>query len=761
MQGKYLYIAIGVALGVSTMLFQYHFFTMLLIGVYITYLFFIRSRKLAYGCFIIVCVSALFAWIYDGNNKTTISPTETSFVGSVHTTPIIDGDQLRFVLLSNNEKLQVSYILKTEEEKEQYQFLKVGAYVKVDGNLEEPPSSRNDNQFNYQDYLYKQHIHYLLKGNNLSISNTTSNNPNYALLRWRQSQLHYIEENFSEETIPFIEALIYGDRRQFSPEVEDWYEKLGIVHLLAISGSHVTLLIVAGYYCLLRGGLTKEKATLLLLFLVPMYMVLAGGSPSVVRASLTGIIVLLAFFSSRKVLAIDMLSIVFMVMLFINPYFLGDVGFLLSFLTSITLIVSSAYLSSCPSILAPIIVTIIAQLSALPVTLFNFYETSPYSVLLNAIFVPFISFLILPLCIFSLLFYFFFPPIGMIFIWVLEQLIVCSNHILALFADIPFATIVFGKPSYLWIIVFYFLLLGLYIGVERKRNIKFWVIGLSALFLFQLVDTDSSIKVTFIDVGQGDCMLIQLSKEVYLMDTGGAFSFPKESWQEKKQVYDVGREVVVSYLKSQGISRIDKLILTHGDADHAGSASEIMKEIKVKEVVVGQKEEHSPLEIDVIQAAEKQGMKVTKVKAGDSWKADNHQFYILAPFGDEVDENERSIVLYTAIGEYKWLFTGDLGEEGEKRLVQHYPSLSAEILKVGHHGSKNSSSEEFLEKVNPKIAIIQAGKNNRYHHPHQEVIERLQGISILRTDEQGMITYKFLHGQGTFQAHLPYDGAKE
>ncbi len=739
------------------MLFQFHFFIILLLGGYLVYLFLIHSKKLAGICFIAICIGAVFATVHDSNNRTTISPQETSFVGIVHSTPVVDGDSLQFFFLIDNEKLQVSYVLETEKEKEQLKFLKVGAYVKIYGTLEEPPESRNNHQFDYKEYLYKQHIHYILKGNKIIATNHTSNHPYYTLLRFRQDQLQYIQAHFPEETIPFVESLIFGSRNQFSPDVQEWYQKLGIVHLLAISGSHISLIIGAGYYLLLRVGLTKEKATFVLLFLIPVYMILAGGSASVIRASSVAIIVLLAFFTESKILAVDILSVVFILMLFINPYFLSEAGFLLSFTTSFTLIVSSSYLSSFPSGFMSIIVTIVAQLSSLPIVLFYYYEISLYSVLLNALFVPFILFLILPLCIVSLLLHILFPPVGMIVIYILEQLIIFSNNVLSFFAELPVATIIFGKPSYLWILGYYLTLIVFYIRIERRKSIKLLSFGLLALLIFQWADTDPSIKVTFIDVGQGDCMLIQLAKEVYIVDTGGTIAFPKQSWQQKKKEYDVGRDVVVSYLKSQGISNIDKLILTHGDTDHIGGAVAILKEIKVKEVVVGKKSEHTSLEERVMKEARKQGAKITTVTAGDSWIADNHKFSILSPYGDEQEENDRSIVLYTVIGEYRWLFTGDLEEGGEQRLMANYPDLETDVLKLGHHGSKTSSTEAFLEKINPKIAVISAGKNNRYNHPHQEVMERLQQIFVLRTDKQGMITYQYLRGQGTFHVHIPYD----
>lgn len=751
-----MYIAISMVLGICFVVTDYVFIFFILGVTFVIYLLYYHSKKMVVTCVGVLCVSILYTIVVDKNNISIFQGDTTNFIGVIDSIPVIDGNKMRFVYKVSGEKLQVSYKLQSEKEKESMAQLTPGMFLKINGTLEQPSVSRNDNAFNYHDYLRQQHIYYVLEPTKLNIVDKTSNSIKYTLLQIRQEEINSIEQYFSEESAPFVEALIFGERKEFNKDVEQLYQDLGLVHLLAISGSHITLLIVGGYFCLLRIGLTKSKATVILLGVLPMYMVLAGASPSVVRASIVGMIVLCTFLITIRLLAVDILSISLMVMLLLNPYNILNIGFQLSFVISFCLIISSKYLSSLSPLCMTLAVTVIAQLVALPITLFHFYEISLLSVPLNLLFVPFISFIIFPLSLVSL-FLHSIPLIGVFLISVLDYLIIFSNYVLELVSNFSIFSVVFGKPTFLWTILFSAVLIILFFKIESKQKCSITIVCLLSLLVFQYIDTDNSIKVTLIDVGQGDCILLQMKSENYMIDTGGTVSFGVEEWMKQRDPYEVGKDTVVPYLKSIGIRKLDKLIITHGDQDHIGGASAIFDEIKVEELVVGRKVEHTELEKNIMNIAKQRGSNITEVGTGDNWSSGHSQFQVLSPFGDEVEENSRSIVLYTNIGEYRWLFTGDLDIAGEERILKKYPSLEVDILKVGHHGSKTSTSEELLEITTPSIAIISVGENNRYGHPNDEVIERLENQIIFRTDELGMITYECKGGHGTFSSHLSYD----
>ncbi|MED5074483.1 DNA internalization-related competence protein ComEC/Rec2, partial [Anoxybacillus geothermalis] len=261
-------------------------------------------------------------------------------------------------------------------------------------------------------------------------------------------------------------------------------------------------------------------------------------------------------------------------------------------------------------------------------------------------------------------------------------------------------------------------------------------------------------EVTVLDVGQGDCIYIELPyrKAVYLIDTGGAAEWGKESWRRRAHPFSVGRDVVVPFLKAQGVRTIDKLILTHDDADHIGSAPEVFEAVKVKEMVT------SPGALPRVQKMARpfSGPVRTAVR-GERWTEGGVQFIVLHPEKGNNEDNNGSLVLLARLGGLIWLFAGDIEEEAEQALIRAYPELRADVLKVAHHGSKTSTTEPFLRTIKPRAAIISVGRYNRYGHPSSEVLMRLrqQRAIVWRTDENGAIRYVYGENGGTFQVMKP------
>lgn len=238
--------------------------------------------------------------------------------------------------------------------------------------------------------------------------------------------------------------------------------------------------------------------------------------------------------------------------------------------------------------------------------------------------------------------------------------------------------------------------------------------------------------------------------------------FDTEDWRIRSDPYETGKDTVVPFLKSKGISKIDKFFLTHGDMDHIGGASAVIREMRVKSVVFSQGSEISEAEKDLIVQAKLIKSNIVFTKAGDNWSKGDSVFQVLSPFGDRTGDvytgkNDGSIVLFAKVGGLNWLFTGDLEETGESQLIKSYPNLKIDVLKIAHHGSKTSTTDSFLAAVKPRIAVISAGRNNRYGHPHNDVMGRLKdfNVHVLRTDKQGAVTYVFKGNSGTFSVQLP------
>lgn len=192
--------------------------------------------------------------------------------------------------------------------------------------------------------------------------------------------------------------------------------------------------------------------------------------------------------------------------------------------------------------------------------------------------------------------------------------------------------------------------------------------------------------------------------------------------------------------------------MTHGDSDHTGSALAILENFRIGQVLVGDTLEKKEIELNIINEAKKRGIPITKVSAGMQWEEAGHKFFIIAPEKAAVSSNDASICIYSKLGGQSWLFTGDLEEIGEREVIEQFPQLEVDVLKVGHHGSKTSTTELFLSKIKPEFGVISAGRDNRYGHPHQEVLERLNAhkVMIYRTDIHGAVTYKYFLSRGKF-----------
>lgn len=724
----------------------------------------------------IVCMLGFFlAYMYmndvEKRNVTHLTPSLSQFIGKVDASPQIDGDVMSLLVKTEqDEMLRLTYTFSSKEEKDSWTFLQPGTTCTFVGKLEEPAKVRNEGAFNYKEYLYHQRIHYVFRASSLTSCHVERISFFHWLFSIRQSSIHYIQETFSKETVGFMNALLYGDRQQLSGEIEDSYQQMGLIHLLAISGSHISLLAVMCLFVMLRVGLTRETATVLLVIIVPLYMFMAGASASVVRASVMAVFVLVCILFSRRLRGMDALGLTAITMMMWNPYIVFDIGFQFSFLATAVLLLSSKVILSGQMVKGAWNLALAAQLASVPITLYHFGRLSPYSLFLNLIFVPYLSFVILPLSFLTLIVSFFLPSFTVLSS-LLSGCISFSNELLKWCNNLPFLQVTFGQSSAWMTLLYSFSILCLFLVWEGKKGKSFRIHVIVCFVLIGSVHYTAPYwnqngSVTFIDVGQGEAILIRLpySKATYLIDTGGAIAFPREEWQKKKRTYSVGESIVLPYLYQQGIKKIDKLILTHADVDHAGAANEVLKGIAVGTVIVSKKKTISPLEEEIIQNAKSRKVPIQIVKSGDSWMEGNKAiFTVLSPIGDEMKENNQSIVLHTKLGGLQWLFTGDLEEEGEKQLMDRYPNLRTDVLKVGHHGSKSSTSDSFLQMVKPTTAVISVGKKNRYGHPHKEVMERLRNhnVSIWRTDEGGAITFTYRGEKGTFGSVQPYDRSKE
>lgn len=661
----------------------------------------------------------------------------------------INGQKLRgFVKTETDEKLYVVYTFSSEKEKSFYETMSLtGRTYLVQGELIAPLPPAHAYAFSMEKYLISKGARGIYE-----ISTWTFIKEKKSIRSFLAKQRHYmkkhIEITFPKSLVAEAQALLIGLQDQVDHDLQRAYQKLGITHIFAISGLHVAFVSWLFFGGLLRIGIRKEIATLVLLIILPIYGVIAGGAPSVWRAvSVVELIMLMRYFRWHVSID-DALAISFICFVLLEPGVIYQIGFQLSYLAAVSLVYSAVIFRRFANwLIRTFFITFVCQLLVYPLLLHHFYEISISSFLANIIFVPLFSFVILPFNMTMFVITILSKQVAKALFDVYEPLRVWLTKFILYLQDLPFQLWSPGKPA-IWLICVALIsvLAGLYF-IEIKQYGKFAVvIFIPAICIHFLPMLFSETKLTFLNVGQGDCTVIELPfrRAVYVIDSGGLLRFEQQDrWKTSESPYEVGRQVVVPFLKGKGIRNIDIFIATHADADHVEGAEEILQEINMREIHLTPGSMDKPVMRDLLMEAEKKSVPVKEKMRGTAWRIGNTSFHYLWPRDTLYEGNDDSIVLYMQQGSFRALLTGDLEEHGEQELLHLYNKQLADmtLLKAGHHGSKTSSIEPFVELLRPELTIFSAGLNNRYRHPHEEIVERFisRHLSTLTTGIDGTI----------------------
>ncbi|MFL0582425.1 DNA internalization-related competence protein ComEC/Rec2 [Solibacillus silvestris] len=650
----------------------------------------------------------------------------------------INGVMLRgFMINESGEKVYVTYELKNEKEKQRFEAQQLaGTSFIVTGKQVSPSIPAHRYGFSMARYLQSRNARGIIEIKQLQYSHQKKPIMQPIFEQRFQLKLHIVE-TFPPSLAAEAQALLIGFQENVDDQLNRAYQKLGITHLFAISGLHVALVSFLFFQLLLRLRFRREIATILLLILLPLYAVLAGGAPSIWRAVSVVELIMLAQYLRRKIPMDDALSISFIMFVLLEPGAVFQVGFQLSYLATYSLVYSSRILARYSNFwVQSFYITFVCQILVYPLLLHHFYEISLSSFIANIFFVPLFSFIILPINLFALVLTFLPFPLDSFLFYIYEPLRTALTNFI-LYIQQPIVQMWNpGKPSIMWLILLYSSVFFAFYLLDQQAPLKKVFIALILpAFIFHVQPLlHSDLKIAFVNVGQGDCIVIELPrrKSVIVIDAGGLLRFEQEEWKERKTVYEVGRQVVVPYLKGRGMQTIDTFVLSHADADHVEGAEEVLREILVKEVHVTPGSIAKPVMNDFLYELEKTNTKLIEKMAGHKWQIGQTAFEYLWPLEIEYEGNNDSLVLFVKHNAFRALFTGDLEQEGEKELIQLYDEKlrNIDLLKGGHHGSKTSSIEEFVAVTNPKFAVFMAGENNRYNHPHIDVVNRFEAKNI-------------------------------
>ncbi|MBP1930498.1 DNA internalization-related competence protein ComEC/Rec2 [Ammoniphilus resinae] len=709
------------------------------------------------------------------NDTTLIDEGKTvEMTGTIRSEPKVDGNLLTFKLhLAQFDQQEAEEIvicqvyLQSKQDQEMANDLNRGSFVRIKGKLTAPEPARNPNAFDYKQYLYHQRIHWIIQTS--SAPQVIKDPPPFqfdTLLSSIQNYLsHSVERTFPEKITPLVKGILLGNRDDIDPSLINAYSIFGLLHILAISGLHMTILSGGALAFLRIIGLTRESSLLLTCAFIPLYVLLTGASPSIVRSGIMAVIFLLGNFLRKPVDGLNIWGASLLSMLFYNPYQLWDIGFQLSFLVTWGLIVFvPIFYPHPPNVKVPfrlmICVTMIAQLVSLPVLIYYFSQFSFWSPLANFFLVPFFSLMIIPVGFASFLIGLIHPGFAYLMAKVLAELWNLINQVVVNLSRFTWTNYYVEKPSFLWLVVYYFVLLSrLWI---MKKWIKFWWTSITLLIAFQCIAIPinrQNLVVTILDVGQGDAIVVELpNRKVYLIDGGGAAIAPRQSWQKKKKPFDAGQNVIVPFLKSKGINRIEKIIVTHGDLDHIGGLLSIIQAVGVGSVLVNGLPPGSQEERDLFKSIESKKIPVHKVYKGLKWHDNKSVVWTILnpdPRHPMSSDNNNSVVILLEAWGFRLLFTGDLEAEGENILLP-YIIERVDVLKVAHHGSQTSTTDQWVKQVHPSVSVISVGRKNRFGHPHHEPLERLAAIGshIERTDDNGAITIEIKKGELVVSSQL-------
>ena len=684
-------IAFGIIL---TLLFLDSFFFIIFLVLYLVYLY-KKNRKIMIInlilCILVFCLFLLKKQIIFDKSLTT-------FKGYV----------ISIVKKDNYNRLLVRHgIFKTYVYDYKCMEIKIGDVVVVNGQNKIIEPNHLPNLFNYQKNYYSQNIISIIKADSIDISKRF----NYLYLRrWIND---YINKNFSEEAIAFINGMVLGDTQYLSESTKEAIRINNISHLFAISGLHINL-IVGMFNKVLALFIKddKKKENIIMVFLF-VYLIITGFMVSITRAVL---MYFLNILNRRKVLllsSLDIASITFILLIIYNPFYIYHLGFILSFSASFIIIVFSMTIKALDkkmnSFFEIIIITLILQIATLPIIVNINNQINLLSIIVNGFFISAVSFIILPVTFIVLVQ----PFLSFIYTYIIDSF----NFLNDLFSK--YFSIIITLPSFSKtnIAIYYIFLLGficIFKNLKRTKKIIYvFLFLLSMIIYYQKINLNLKGNIYFLDVYDGDATLIDLpmNKGVVLIDTGGESSD------------------IISFLKSTGVRQIDYLILTHKHSDHTGCANQIIKEFNVKKIVLSIYNDTS------------YGISTTYVKKGDVIILGDYRFQVLSPQIRSSDENDNSIVLYTKLGNYKYLFLGDVSKEIEEEIAIN--NLDVDVVKVAHHGSSTSTSKNLYDKIKPQYVIIETGRTKRYGLPNKSVVVYLSKYNLFRTDEDYTVIASF------------------
>lgn len=709
-------------------------------------------RKTRPLCFVCMCFLLLqtFLLIVKGGEGAFRIPASSIFYEEKETSVYIQGQvyqktdksNVRVLYLRNNSVSDVQIMVYDNK----FTEVAIGQYVSVRGMTGCLEEARNPGNFDQKKFYARQKIYGVLRCEEIRVLSGETDGWQERLYQFKQKWKETLCETMGEANGAVLAAMLLGEKNDMDQEVKELYQKNGIGHILAISGLHISFIGLGLYQVLRKMGLGYGVSGLCAVFLLSLYGCMIGFGVSVFRAYVMLLFRIGAEMTGRVYDMLTALMVAAAITVGRQPLYLTDAGFLLSYgailgILLVLPVLEKLFHCRC-KVFSGLYASVAINLMLLPILLYFYYEFPVYSIFFNLFVIPLMS-VVLGAGMTGSLLVMAGIPLGRAGLQVCSWIFDLFETVSRFGSRLPFARLVTGQPE-VWKLVLYYLLLGagLYLVYhykkEKGRTVRIAFIVLCCILIFSIsYRSHSGVQVTMLDVGQGDGIFIRGPEGgTYLIDGGSS------------DVKQLGRYRIEPFLKSQGAGTLDYVFLTHGDSDHYSGVLELLQRqdvgVKVKCLVLPIHWELEEALKEVAEEAKKQGVSMAVMQSGNQIHEGNFSISCVQPAENEehLKGNEGSLVLTVIYEEFSMLCTGDVEGTGEQALTKRLQGERFTVLKVAHHGSKNSSSETFLDVISPNVALISAGEDNTYGHPHSETLERLKetGSRIYETAKSGAIT---------------------
>lgn len=640
-------------------------------------------------------------------------------------------------IVRNNKKILINIKMSQD-----IPSIKYGDSLYIEGEFKKPEEARNYKGYNYKQYLKTKKIIGTVELEKAKILKSSNGSFIHNIQKYIKDT---INGTLTDEEGNLLLAILLGDKDKLSEDIQESFKTSNLSHMLAVSGAHVSYIILGLTYVLQNSIIGKKNEKIVCIIFLLFFMAITNFTPSVTRACIMAVLTLFSGIIYRKSDVYTNISVAALITLIFNPYNLLDLGFQLSYGGTIGIIIFIKRIQEKKSnskvinyIKQMALVSIYANIIIIPIMMYHFNTVSFTFIISNIMASPILGIIVITGFLFIIASITVKPLTRLIAIFI-KPILSILIKISQICSKLPFSNILVVTP-YMFNVISYYAIILYCIKSKKNNKCKIIICLLIVLILinFIIYIFPQKLRIFFIDVGQGDStLIITPDKKTVLIDGGGSDSF------------DVGEKVLLPYLLDRRILKVDYVLISHFDTDHCGGILTIMEKVKVKNIIISEQAEHSENYERFKKLMINKKIRLIEVKKGDKIKIGRYsEFKILFPTSRLLSENplnNNSIVAQFNYNNFKMLFTGDIEKLAEQQILKtEKAEIRADILKVAHHGSKTSSIPEFIKAVRPKIALIGVGKNNTFGHPNQQTIKNLENIKcrIYRTDLQGEIIIK-------------------